>query len=528
MTPASVPVPSAVRSRNLGDVAARAAAADPARVALVDLADAEAPRSWTYGDLHGAAGAVARRLSAGARRGDRVAILGANSAEYYVVFLGAMRAGLVAVPVNWKLSPATIARVLRDSGASLVFADGERRSLVGGDLPVFALDAHLEGALGPGNAATPPGATRVAAAGPPFETILPGADELAMILYTSGSTGVPKGVPLTHHGQLWAIEHRLGTTPGMDRQRLLVAAPFFHMNALCVTAFALAGGASVVLLPRFSARAYVEAIGRHRCTWLTAVPTMMALAARETAALARTDLSSVERVSMGSAPLGQALIDRVRALFPGALMGNGYGTTETGPVAFGAHPRGLPRPDIALGYPADGVDMRLVDGANLDADEGVLHLRTPALMPGYLNLPAKTAEVMTADGYYVTGDVMRRDADGFHYFVGRADDMFVCGGENIYPGEVEKMLERHPGIHQAAVIPVPDELKGQKPIAFIVKAAGAELDEQAVKSFALANAPAYQHPRRVLFVNEMPLAGTNKIDKRALARQIPSGGEIQE
>jgi long-chain acyl-CoA synthetase len=125
--------------------------------------------------------------------------------------------------------------------------------------------------------------------------------------------------------------------------------------------------------------------------------------------------------------------------------------------------------------------------------------------------------------------VFRRGENGFFFFVGRADDMFVCGGENIYPGEVEKMLERHPGIHQAAVIPIPDELKGHKPIAFVVRANGADLDEQAVKSYALANAPAYQHPRQVIFIDEMPLAGTNKIDKRALAqhlaKQIPTGGE---
>ena len=148
--------------------------------------------------------------------------------------------------------------------------------------------------------------------------------------------------------------------------------------------------------------------------------------------------------------------------------------------------------------------------------EGVLEMKCPAVMTGYHKLPEATAKAMTPDGFYRTGDVFRRDEHGFHYFVGRADDMFVCGGENIYPGEVEKMLERHPGIHQAAVIPVPDELKGHKPIAFVVKAPGAALDEEAVKRYALANAPAYQHPRRVLFLSEMPLAGTNKIDRQQL------------
>jgi acyl-CoA synthetase (AMP-forming)/AMP-acid ligase II len=138
-------------------------------------------------------------------------------------------------------------------------------------------------------------------------------------------------------------------------------------------------------------------------------------------------------------------------------------------------------------------------------------------MTRYHKLPGATTKVMTADGYFRTGDVFRRDQSGF-FFVGRADDIFVSAGENIYPGDVEKMLERRPGIHQAAVLPVPDELKGQKPIAFVVRANDADLDEQAVKAYALANAPAYQNPRRVIFIDEMPLAGANKIDKRALAR----------
>ena len=168
-------------------------------------------------------------------------------------------------------------------------------------------------------------------------------------------------------------------------------------------------------------------------------------------------------------------------------------------------------------------DGREVEGN--DAEGGVLEMKCGALMTHYHKLPEVTAKAMTPDGYYRTGDVFRRDDNGFFFFVGRADDMFVCGGENIYPGEVEKMLERHPGIHQAAVIPIPDELKGHKPIAFVVRANGADLDEQAVKSYALANAPAYQHPRQVIFIDEMPLAGTNKIDKRVLAKQIPTGGE---
>ena len=142
-------------------------------------------------------------------------------------------------------------------------------------------------------------------------------------------------------------------------------------------------------------------------------------------------------------------------------------------------------------------------------------MKCPALMLGYHNRP-DVAPPLTPDGFYITGDVFRRDADGFHYFVGRTDDMFVSGGENIYPADVERMLERHPDIAQAAVVPIDDDIKGQKPVAFVIKKPGRALDAEAVKRFALANAPAYQHPRFVWFVDELPLASTNKLDRAAL------------
>jgi len=315
---------------------------------------------------------------------------------------------------------------------------------------------------------------------------------------------------------------------GSIGQRSLVAAPLYHMNGLAMCQTTFSHGDTVVLLPQFTTRSYVEAAARHRVAFLTSVPTMIAMILREKELLAKNDLSAVEAVRMGSAPITQSLIDQVHAAFPQAQIGNGYGTTEAGPVVFGPHPKGLPQPELSTGYPHPAVELRLVrDGKEVE-DEGVLEMKCGALMTHYHKLPEATAKAMTPDGFYRTGDVFRRDENGFFYFVGRADDMFVCGGENIYPGEVEKMLERHPGIHQAAVLPVPDELKGHKPIAFVVRAGDAHLDEQAVKDHALANAPAYQHPRQVFFVGEMPLAGTNKIDKRALAKLIPSAGDIHK
>ena len=205
--------------------------------------------------------------------------------------------------------------------------------------------------------------------------------------------------------------------------------------------------------------------------------------------------------------------------FHNAVITNGYGTTEAGPIVFTTHPDVRPAPELSVGVAHPHVRLRLVDGANGNPSEGVLQMRCPALMNGYHNLPEATAKALTEDGFYITDDVFRRDADGFYYFIGRADDMFVSGGENIYPGEIEAMLERHPDIHQAVVVPVDDELKFKKPVAFVVTRPGAAPSEAAVQQFALANAAPYLHPRRVWFVPEMPLAGTNKIDRQALARR---------
>jgi acyl-CoA synthetase (AMP-forming)/AMP-acid ligase II len=214
---------------------------------------------------------------------------------------------------------------------------------------------------------------------------------------------------------------------------------------------------------------------------------------------------------------------------PHAAVTNAYGTTEAGPVVFGPHPTGIAQPEMSVGYPHPQVQLRLVDGDNGDAAQGVLEMKCPALMNGYHNRPAPSQPSpasgggegrgpFTADGFYVTNDVFRRDEDGFHYFVGRTDDMFVSGGENIYPIDVERMLERHPDIGQAAVVPIEDEIKGQKPVAFVVRKQGQTPSEEEIKRFALANAPAYQHPRFVWFLDELPLASTNKVDRGALQR----------
>ena len=350
----------------------------------------------------------------------------------------------------------------------------------------------------------------------PFDTIVPAPDEPAMFLYTSGSTGMPKGVVLSHRSHIWVAETRLGTQD-LSRHRYLIAAPLYHMNALALSLLVCAAHATErAAAAVHGARLYRgdRALSLHLAHRGAADDRDDA--ARE-GALARTDLSSVEFIRLGSAPVSASLMQAMHQALPHASVTNAYGTTEGGPVVFGPHPRGIPQPEMSVGYPHPQVQVRLVDGENRDADQGVLEMKCPALMLGYHNRP-DVRPPFTPDGFYITGDVFRRDADGFHYFVGRTDDMFVSGGENIYPADVERMLERHPDIAQAAVVPIDDEIKGQKPVAFVVLKPGRQPSDDDVKRFALANAPAYQHPRFVWFVDELPLASTNKVDRVVLHR----------
>lgn len=484
---------------NLGDLIRRDRDLD--KTAFIDLGGETGPGEFSYREIDEYASGVARGLLArGMSRGDRVAILSANRAEYVAALFGIMRAGLVAVPVNFKFPKETVEFIIADSGAKLVLCDGLRRAAVPENVPA-AVFGQEGGFLDPGKLAA----------------VVPRPGEPAMFLYTSGSTGVPKGVVLSHQSHLWVVETRLGAQD-LSHHRYLIAAPLYHMNALALVQLATAAHASVILLPQFRAGEYIAAIARYRCTWLTGVPPMMAMMLREKEQLARADLSSVQFIRMGSAPVSESLMAALKTAIPRASITNAYGTTEAGPVVFGPHPDGLPQPELSVGYPHPKVRTRLVDARGRPSDSGELEMWSPALMNGYHNRP-ELPSPFTHDGFYRTGDVFRRDANGFHFFTGRTDDMFVSGGENIYPGDVERMLERHPDIVQACVVPVDDDIKGQKPVAFVVRKSGASLSEDDVKQYALAHAPAYQHPRAVWFIDALPLSSTNKIDRTYLKRE---------
>jgi acyl-CoA synthetase (AMP-forming)/AMP-acid ligase II len=475
------------------------------RTAYIDLTDGgvDGPANHVgYDALDDRCGRIAAGLAArGLGPGARVAVASDNSVDYSGLYFGVPRQGQVLVPLNTKQPRDVLSFVCADADVQLVFCDAANAAKVPDGVPSIEIGSAAWRALLDHE---PVGVGPVA------------PHDVAVQMYTSGSTGRPKGVLLSHRSQTFTVGQYTGGgfMMGPD-ERVLVSAPMYHKNAAVQTKVCLAMGGQIVLLARFDAVSYLKAIAGHGVTSVTGVPTMFALMTAQVDLLPTLDLSSVRRMMIGSAPMTEGLFDQVRAAFPDAIITNGYGTTEA-IACFGTHPEDKPRPKIALGYPLPTVEVRLADPATgADANPGEFWVRGPGVMNGYHNLPEVTDARLT-DGWYHTGDVMERDADGWYFFVGRVDDMFVCAGENVYPGDVEQMLERNPAVHQAAVVPVDDELKGALPVAFVVVEPGHALSEADVKAWALDNGPAYQHPRAVWFVDEIPLAGTAKIDKTAL------------
>jgi long-chain acyl-CoA synthetase len=459
-------------------------------------------RIFTYGALATLVDALSRGLqNAFPARAPRVGIMAKNSAEFAALYLAAMRVGGVAVPLNPRLPGETIEHILGDAAVDILFTDedaapGSTNSiLIGSDRwAAFQRPGSFEPVSNP--------------------------DGLAQILYTSGSTGRPKGVPLTHAGQIWAVERAASFVEDGASYRVLVAAPMFHMNALFNLKRSLYIGASIVVLPSFKADAYRRAIDLYRCDWLTCVPAMMAILARHVGDESPRQFASVRRIFMSSSSFSEQLLETVQSMFSKAAILNSYGTTEAGPHVFEPHPDGLTTPPMSCGYPTASTMVRLVEEARQPiegAGQGVLEMNTPATMAAYINLPDLSNELLR-EGWYHSRDVMRRDENGFYYFLGRSDDMFTCGGENIYPIEVEQVLEQHPHVEQAIVVPAADAVKQQVPVAFVVPSKDATPDETAMRQWFIERAPAYMHPRRIAFVAAMPLGSTSKIDRRELMR----------
>ena len=486
------------RRKNLGWFFSDTAARVPQRVALI-CHSRGAAREWRYGELDRAmerAGLALER--AGLEPGERIALIAANHAEFLIAFFGAMRAGLIPVPVNHKLGAASIAFILQDASCSATVLDTEE--LHNFSSVVERCGARLRFALDE--------LVREAPAGE-LEPPLLDDDAQCFQPYTAGSTGRPKGVIATHYGQLWSIRMNQRYFPVAEDERGIVAVPLYHKNAMRGTVKPLLYvGASVVVMPRFEPKSFLEAIARHRCTYAAGVPAMFAILLREEALLRGLDLSCLRQISMGSAAVPEGLMEKIERAFPHAAVKESYGLTEGGgPLR--APLDGRPVPRGSCGVPAPETEVKLVDGE--------LWVRSPYVPKRYHNLPELT-ERRIMDGWLRTGDLFSVDAEGFYYFRGRVDDMFSCGGENIYPKDVENLLIGHPDVVDAAVVPHPHSVKGLAPVAMVVPRPGAALDPAALKRFCLEHGPAFAHPRIVVLADKLPLSGADKVDRAAVKR----------
>ncbi len=501
---------------NLGYWCSAWAARFPDKVALIDLSR-DPPRETTYAELERRLDRVAATLTRlGLKSGDRFAMSIGNRIEFVEIMFGAMRAGIVPVPLNTKLGPDTLRYVIEDSGCAGAAVELATNPHVAGivdslglDVPLL-LDGAAAGWLGYEDALAE---SRTDFGPPPL-----GDDHLAFLPYTSGSTGKPKGVALTHAGQYWWIGclHKYWPTPA--ESRALAAVPLYHKNAMAgAIKPMLSAGGSVVLLPNFEPRRFLKALAGYRCTHAGGVPAVFTLLLQERDLIESLDFSALRGLKIGSAPTPKELLDAVEAAF-GVPASESYGLTEGGPVMIGPPLDGRPTPHGSCGVAWPEGEVKLVgpDGQE-SPSHGELWVRNPGVTPGYYRLPEVDRQRIS-DGWLKTGDVFDRDAQGFFYFRGRTDDMFNSGGENVYPLEVENVLLKHPGVAEVSVVPVPHRIKGEVPVAMVVKAKGAEISEDELKQFCLANAPAYAHPRLIDFVAELPLNGPGKIDRKVVQR----------
>ncbi len=505
------------RCGNLGYFNRAAAAALGERIAIVDLSRMPA-REIAHGELDSRMDRVAAALRArGLAPGDRVLLAMANRFEFVEAFFGAMRAGLVPVPLNIRLGADTIRFVVEDAGCKAAIASPGAHAEIEAVCETAGLAPRIATAPSP-------------AGWEDYETALAEADgrgfapppvaprQVAFLPYTSGSTGRPKGVLLAHDGMLWAIRSSQRHWPAAPDDRALIAGPLYHKNAMRVSVKPkLHVGASVVILPRFEPRDFLRALSEYRCTEAGGVPAMYRMTLAERELIESLDFSALRVLEMGSAVVGAELIAAVERAF-GATVIEAYGLTEGGgPLREAADGRPAPRGSCGLAAPEVGI--RLVDDTGAEGEEGELWVRSPAVLAGYNNRPDLDAERIR-DGWLRTGDLFRRDAEGFFYFQGRTDDQFSCGGENINPKEVELLLVQHPAVIDAAVAPVPHALKDLAPAALVTLRPDRDADEAALRAFALERGPAYAHPRRIFAVDALPVGGTGKIDRRAVRERL--------
>jgi len=494
----------------------------PAHPALVEFATG---RRWTYAEMADLADRVACMLEArGVGRGDRVATLLPNRAEHVVLLFACGRLGAALVPFNWRLTPAELGPIITDAAPALIVVGAAHREALastlepdGQGIEVLDLDAPESGAE--------PGAVFDALPEPPddFDPPPPDPESTALVLYTSGSTGRPKGAAISHR-QLRANAVSTCTGWGLGPDDVLpITTPLFHTvgwNVFATPTWPI--GATIVLLRGFDPDECLRMLREERCTMAFAVPTQLHL-------LTGSDtwqdgLPHLRRFISGGAPCPPALATAVREA--GYPLQEAYGLTECGPNCFMQTPEESEAEPGWVGQPLPTLDVRLVtaEGRVVEgAGVGELQLRGPQLFNGYIGDPERTAEAFDG-GWLRTGDVAERSAAGRYRICGRIREMFISGGENVYPAEVESVLLDHPDVAEVAVVAVPDEKWGEVGRAWVVRTSGASADAEDIRMFARSRLAGYKVPRSVRWLPELPLLGSGKIDRSALAEMGASDG----
>jgi long-chain acyl-CoA synthetase len=459
----------------------------------------------TYADLQDAAARAAGLLkSLGVEPGDRVGIMLPNVPAFPIAFFGALGAGAVVVPMNPLLKSREVAYYLGDSGAKVLFAwhavadEATKGAADTGTQVVDVADPLLP----------------LSSQDPVPVTEDRGGDDDAVILYTSGTTGRPKGAELTHANLTRNAELTATTLLKSGTGDVVMGClPLFHVFGLtCGLNATVMAGSTLTLLPRFDAGKALEIIERDRVTIFEGVPTMYAAMLHHTGE--RPDVSSLRLCVSGGAAMPVEVLRGFEDAF-GCIILEGYGLSETSPVASFNHPDKVRKPG-SIGTPIAGVEMRLIDadGADVPPGEiGEIAIRGHNVMKGYWGRPDATAESMS-EGWFRTGDLARVDEDGYYYIVDRKKDLIIRGGYNVYPREIEEVLYEHPDVAEAAVIGIPHPELGEDIGAAVKLKPGATATPADLRAFARERVAAYKYPRHVWIVDDLPKGPTGKIQRR--------------